>query len=65
MDTTEHEDMILVAALVRFSHDYEPADEHLPDTAWNLAERIAAEYDMGRVTKPFRLCSAEQGRASI
>jgi hypothetical protein len=33
MDTTEHKDMILVAALVRFSHKYGQADEQVAETA--------------------------------
>ena len=46
MDTTKQEDMILVSALVGFSHDYEVADEQVADTAWRLAERIAAEHGL-------------------
>jgi len=46
MDTTKQEDMILVSALVGFSHDYEVADEQLADTAWSLAERIAVAHGL-------------------
>jgi len=29
METTKREDMMIIAALVRFSRDFEPADEDL------------------------------------
>lgn len=46
MDTTKAEDLMIVAALVRFSYDFEPANEQLAADAWNLAQEIAAEHDL-------------------
>jgi hypothetical protein len=46
METTKREDMMIIAALVRFSRDFEPADEDLAIDAWELAQEIAAEHGM-------------------
>jgi len=43
MDITDRQARIIIAALTRFSHDFEDADPELADDAWELAVAIADE----------------------
>lgn len=46
MPTIPEEEAIIIMALVRFSVEYEDADEELAATAWELARQRAADYDL-------------------
>lgn len=50
MDLTDREATLIVAALARFSHDFEAADAALADEAWALVETIAAERGIDPAT---------------
>lgn len=46
METTPQDDVLIVAALVRLSYDFEDADPDLADRAWELAVAQADEHGL-------------------
>lgn len=46
MDTSAHDDILIAAALARFSYDYSDTDPELADRAWHLAEEYAGDHGL-------------------
>ena len=46
MERSQEDDLLIVAALARYSYEFEGADPEHADRAWELAIEIAAKHDL-------------------